>query len=104
VTREATRFRKRPVVIMAMQIHAYTDLAEPADWNDHQGGAVWAWLYEHGQEITLHQEDPGPAYGIIPTLEGPMRVDVGDWIIRGVEGEFYPCKPSVFAASYEAAP
>lgn len=37
----------------------------------------------------------------IPTLEGVMRADVGDWIIRGVKGEFYPCKPDVFEATYE---
>jgi hypothetical protein len=37
----------------------------------------------------------------IKTLEGVMLADKGDWIIKGVEGEFYPCKPSVFAATYE---
>jgi hypothetical protein len=37
----------------------------------------------------------------IPTLEGVMRASKGDWIIRGVEGEFYPCKPGIFAATYE---
>ena len=39
----------------------------------------------------------------IATLEGEMIASVGDWIIRGVKGEFYPCKPDVFAASYELA-
>jgi len=39
----------------------------------------------------------------IPTLEGEMLADVGDWIIRGVKGEFYPCKPDIFEATYEAA-
>lgn len=38
----------------------------------------------------------------ISTLEGVMRADVGDWIIRGVKGERYPCKPDIFAATYEA--
>lgn len=37
----------------------------------------------------------------IDTAEGTMRADVGDWIIRGVEGEFYPCRASVFEATYE---
>ncbi|MEE7714225.1 hypothetical protein V3J85_23230 [Bacillus sp. 5001] len=37
----------------------------------------------------------------IPTLEGVMTADEGDWIIRGVQGEFYPCKPDIFAATYE---
>lgn len=37
----------------------------------------------------------------VTTLEGLMRADEGDWIIQGVKGEFYPCKPDVFDASYE---
>jgi hypothetical protein len=36
------------------------------------------------------------------TLEGNMRISGGDYIIRGVQGEFYPCKPDIFAATYEA--
>ncbi len=39
----------------------------------------------------------------IGTLEGTMRADPGDWIIRGVMGELYPCKPEIFAATYEPA-
>lgn len=38
---------------------------------------------------------------IIPTLEGEHRADVGDWIIKGVKGEFYPCKPDIFKQTYE---
>jgi hypothetical protein len=38
---------------------------------------------------------------MINTLEGEMRANEGDWIIQGVEGEIYPCKPSIFAATYE---
>jgi hypothetical protein len=38
---------------------------------------------------------------IIHTLEGAMTASVGDWIIRGVKGEFYPCKPDIFEATYE---
>jgi hypothetical protein len=41
---------------------------------------------------------------IIPTLEGNMRADIGDWIIKGVKGEFYPCKPDIFEQTYEAIP
>jgi hypothetical protein len=37
----------------------------------------------------------------IGTLEGQMRADVGDWIIKGVKGEFYSCKPDIFEATYE---
>ena len=38
----------------------------------------------------------------IKTLEGVMSANAGDWIIKGVAGEFYPCKPAIFAATYEA--
>ena len=41
------------------------------------------------------------AYVFINTLEGTMYAKVGDWIIRGVKGEFYPCKPDIFEATYE---
>ncbi len=40
----------------------------------------------------------------IHTLEGPMHVSDGDWIIKGIAGEFYPCKPDIFEATYEAVP
>lgn len=39
---------------------------------------------------------------IIPTLEGNMKADIGDWIITGIRGEQYPCKPDVFEKTYEA--
>lgn len=38
---------------------------------------------------------------LIPTLEGTMRAGVGDWIIRGIKGELYPCKDDIFRATYE---
>ena len=97
------KFRKKPVEIEAMPLLSYTELLPRADWNDWRGGDVWRWLHEHGQELRVGQADPGPAYGIIPTLEGAMRADIGDWIIRGVQGEFYPCKPDIFEATYEEA-
>jgi hypothetical protein len=47
-------------------------------------------------------DDDRPARIEIPTPEGTMTASPGDWIIRGVKGEFYPCKPDIFAATYEA--
>lgn len=46
-------------------------------------------------------DDDGHFY--IQTLEGEMRVDLGDWVIKGVKGEFYPCKPDIFEITYEPA-
>ena len=49
-----------------------------------------------------YQDDPGYDHILIPTLEGNMRALPGDYIIKGVQGEFYPCKPDIFEATYDA--
>lgn len=85
----ATRFRKKPVVVEAMLVTT-DNVHEAANWCD---GYINA-------ERDLDSEDP---YIEIRTLEGTMRANVGDWIIRGVKGEFYPCKAAIFDATYEAA-
>lgn len=81
----AQRFRKRPVVVEAM--------LNTGGSACHVDLAAWSGDVEFGPE--------GEVY--IHTLEGTMRADVGDWIIRGVQGEFYPCKPDIFDATYEPA-
>ncbi|MEU3903307.1 hypothetical protein AB0F20_05760 [Streptomyces goshikiensis] len=82
------RYRKKPIEIEARQLTEPNHPDEIARWC---GGRVV------GDGITGH------TYSIeIDTLEGVMRGDHGDWIIKGVQGEFYPCKPDIFAASYEA--
>ena len=55
---------------------------------------------------TLENNEPeifmtAPIELYIPTLEGVMKAQAGDWIIKGLKGEFYPCKPEVFAKTYE---
>lgn len=86
------RFRKKPVEIEAMELRQ-DNPDTVADWC---GGRS---IYDP------KASDPTDVYvGVdIPTLEGVMRASVGDWVIRGVKGEFYPCKPDIFAATYEAA-
>ncbi len=81
-------YRKKPVVIEARHIRAYTDMIGP------DGIAAWC-----GGNAA--QDDPGPAYLNIGTLEGVMRANVGDWVIKGVNGEFYPCKDDIFAQTYD---
>ena len=96
------KYRKKPVVIEAMQL-----TGGPAQWND-----VYRWI-EHntqGSFDPLAAEvpasgvsiDPATGFVLIATLEGVMQAKPEDWIIRGVQGEFYPCKPDIFAATYEA--
>jgi len=76
-------FRKKPVVIEAWRnVPGISDMFP--DWM--KAGSITA-------------SDDGSLN--IVTLEGVMRADPGDWIIRGVKGELYPCKPDIFAATYE---
>lgn len=70
--------------------------------NDAQLREVAEWC--GGRAIALVGKDGSPGRGIsIPTLEGEMIAPVGWWVIKGVEGEFYGCKPTVFDQTYEPA-
>jgi hypothetical protein len=88
-----TRYRKKPVEIEAVQFSArITDCQVFPDW-----------LTEARANGTVEYrlEKNGPGYLLIKTLEGEMRANQDDWIIRGINGELYPCKPDIFAATYE---
>lgn len=74
-------FRKKPVEVYAEQ---FLPTAEPLPFKTH--GVC---IYEDGSWY-------------INTLEGDMRINEGDWVIQGVKGEFYPCKPDIFTLTYEA--
>ncbi len=50
----------------------------------------------------IHPQPRDGSWGYIETLEGPLHVQSGDWIITGIQGEKYPCKPDIFLATYEA--
>lgn len=84
------KFRKKPVVIEAYEFQNKVGEDKRPQWllDAIHNGSVW------------FQGGPSP-YLTIRTLEGDMRADVGDWIIRGVKQELYPCKPDIFAATYE---
>ena len=84
------KFRKKPVVVEAFQLPAEHDDAD----------AFMRWAGSVGFENYTSERDGSIA---IDTLEGTMLASAGDWIIRGVKGEFYPCKPDIFAATYEPA-
>lgn len=94
-------FRNKPVEVEARQ---WDGTAESA-------GGIINWLLSSGATASYVCSDPErcakhdgdtPHTIAISTLEGTMRADLDDWIIRGVKGEFYPCKPDIFAATYEA--
>jgi hypothetical protein len=79
-----TKYRKKPIVIEAMQFIGANG-GEVIRWADR--GAV---TDIDGGSLAIH------------TREGVMQASIGDWIIRGVKGEYYPCKPDIFTVTYEA--
>jgi hypothetical protein len=86
------RYRKKPVVIEAMQ------------WPGYEGQPFDSWLTkdEHHTVALGEFDEFDQAPLLIPTLEGTMQANPGDWVIRGVNGELYPCKPDIFKATYES--
>lgn len=81
------QYRKKPVVIEAMEFTPET------------GPDVWEWA-----DSKPMKDSDGNVFALrIFTLEGGMKANFGDFIIKGVNGEFYPCKPDIFAKTYEAA-
>lgn len=89
--KDIRQYRKKPVVIEAMQFRHKID--EKAN----KQIDVIRWIRENGGEAY------GTGYEVnIETLEGTMTAQIDDYIIKGVNGEFYPCKPDIFEATYEA--
>jgi len=86
-----SKYRKKPVVIEAVQLR----------WD------TWQEMCDHAGVGCLSDGKPegrkdGEKIGMnIPTLEGLMQAVENDWIIKGVKGELYPCKPDIFEATYE---
>lgn len=85
------KFRKKPVVIEAIQFEG-----TPAS-----AVAVFEMFNIPGGKFEPDY-DLQTGNLMIPTMEGEMRVHRDDWVIKGVKGEFYPCKPDIFEATYEA--
>jgi hypothetical protein len=84
------KYRKKPVVIDAVQVPDPDN--DVAAWE-----AMCAFLSEGCDDwgaLSNRVE--------IGTLEGTMTAGIGDWIIRGIKGEYYPCKPDIFAATYDS--
>jgi hypothetical protein len=80
--RMSKKYRKKPVVIEAVQYDG--SIRSVSSFN----------IPEIGQDFLTDDL-------MIPTLEGNMYASVGDYIIKGIKGEFYPCKPDIFEATYE---
>lgn len=88
------KYQKKPVIIEAFQYDG--------DMLDRDGNYyVPVWAQEAHKAGVLFCKNAGEMY--VNTLEGDMHVSVGDYIIKGVHGEIYPCKPDIFAETYERA-
>jgi hypothetical protein len=83
------RFRKKPVVIEAkkLTVDSFDDVFK---WIEINHGSIEQWEFD--EEHT---------WMMIKTLEGDHKAQLNDWIIKGVAGEFYPCKPDIFEMTYE---
>ena len=90
------KYRKKPVVIEAIQWTGDNLLEIITFTGLHESAAQWSW--EEYERVVSKK-------GLkIFTLEGPLMASVGDWIIKGVLGEFYPCRNDIFLMTYEPAP
>jgi hypothetical protein len=86
------RYRKKPVVIEAFKWTGGPDQTEDPEWiiDAIRNGTVW--FVESGSPTCCM---------MISTLEGDHKANQGDYIIRGIKGELYPCKPDIFEATYD---
>lgn len=82
------KYRKKPIVIEAIMFNGHNS-SEIACWSE---GAA----YVRGIMLPAEEREME-----ISTLDGTMRANCGDYIIKGIKGEFYPCKPDIFEATYE---
>jgi hypothetical protein len=92
------QYRKRPIVIRAAKWVPGVNDEIVTETGIINGGDRRTDVHTHGQGV--HSVPAG--FGLIPTLEGPHVVTPGDWIIIGINGERYPCKPDIFEKTYEA--
>ena len=95
------KFRKKPVEVEAWRIPVWSESTSPTGYVD-EAVAIGVWCGGNSYLMREDDEHGGPVLEI-PTLEGVMQAHEGDYVIKGVQGEFYPCKPDIFEATYEAA-
>jgi len=91
----AIKYRKKPVVIEAMQYTDNDSATQIIEWALSHEATINYWC-ENGEECRREEHVLR-----IPTLEGNMDARPGWWIIKGIQGEFYPCDPDIFAKTYE---
>ncbi len=83
-----SKYVKKPIVIEAYKYQSELGNNRLMNWLSQMGANIDGWVFHDG-EIT------------IPTLEGAMKASDGDYIIKGIQGEYYPCKPDIFEQTYD---
>lgn len=97
------KYRKKPIIIEAFQMTKERRLSN-ADWPTWLHEAWQKNFHDVGQVSSVdYPNSDGTDMLNVRTLEGVMTVSWNDWIIRGVSGELYPCKPDIFEATYDKA-
>lgn len=84
-------YKKKPVIIEAIQFTGAESVEKMLD----------AWGAKFQRHMNAHQDG---VVLVLDTLEGAITAQLNDWVIKGIKGEFYPCKPDIFEATYEAVP
>ena len=98
----SAKYRKKPVVVEACQISTDSEAPKSGlDMNAASHAVIAGWVISHGLTDS-RVAGPKAPFGLdIHTLEGVMHAAPGDWIIKGVQGEFYPIKEAIFRETYE---
>lgn len=92
------KFRKKPIVVEAFQMTE----ARRMDNSEWPNWLHRAWNAEGEGSLFIDEDDPDHHRLALGTLEGVYRIQWSDWIIQGIAGELYPCKPDIFEVTYEA--
>ena len=82
------KFKKKPIVVECVQY-------------DGNFRSLDIFPFPEVRNFIISYYENGEQYIKIPTLEGEMKLSKGDWLIKGVNGEYYPCKPDIFEKTYE---
>lgn len=83
------KYRKKPVVIEAMPFYDNIEQIEALS------------SFINNQDVVISYKQPNNPKLLLETLEGTMEASIGDYIIKGVQGEYYPCKPDIFKQTYD---
>jgi hypothetical protein len=96
VNDRAAHFQKKPVIVEAIQFtgHNHREVGRFM-------GCDCGYRKPVAEDCPYDHSKAGPKCIFIRTLEGDHRADPGDWVIKGIKGELYPCKPDIFEATYE---